>query len=76
MKTKLKPVPWPELSTDRGAFTFTDLQLATEAKRAVKDYAGARLLDWRIILDKYGDCTLQVRYILADGIARYHNIAL
>jgi hypothetical protein len=32
MKTKWKPVPWPEFNTNRGAATFTDQRLADEAK--------------------------------------------
>lgn len=74
MTTKLLPVPWPD-PVRPGACTYTDRELRKMAVEAARSEKG-RLLDWRIILRDGGHHTMQVRYVLRDGIARFHNIAI
>jgi len=66
-------VPWPDV--DQSSSYYSDRTLAREAKLAVKEHPGGELLDWRIILDRYGDCTLQVRYKVGETM-HYTNVAL
>ncbi len=71
---KTKSDPWHEISDTT---SYPDVYIKNMAKQVAKD-EGAKLLDWRLILPhNKGNCiTLQVRYLLEDGIARFSNIAL
>jgi hypothetical protein len=65
------PVPWPDCP---GSAAYTCQELQREARNVARAENG-RLLDWRIVVSRDGTC-LQVRYLLSDGIARCHRIAL
>lgn len=75
-RKKLLPVPWPALSLGLDTHAFTGAELAAQAENAITAHSGAQLLDWRLVRDRYGDLTMQVRYLLEDGIARYENVVL
>jgi hypothetical protein len=73
---RLLPVPWIAPPPDVTGFARSDLN---RLARFAAGECGGKLLDWRILLPRRGSCAhacLEVRYLLSDGIARSHHVAI